>query len=107
MVYAPADNPKIALAMIVENGGFGAQAAAPIARKAIDYFLLGKTPTPSADELKSDSKKDLKTESLKSQVPQVNAGVHQHNHVATAGKVSTVANLSPTALNKKPELKTP
>jgi penicillin-binding protein 2 len=107
MAYAPADNPKIALAMIVENGGFGAQAAAPIARKAIDYFLLGKTPTPSADELKSDSKKDLKTEPFKSQVPQVNAGVHQHNHVATAGKVSTVANLSPTALNKKPELKTP
>ncbi len=44
MAYAPADNPKIALAMIVENGGFGAQAAAPIARKTFDYYLLNKLP---------------------------------------------------------------
>ncbi len=44
MAFAPADNPKIALALIVENGGFGAQAAAPIARKAFDYYLLGKLP---------------------------------------------------------------
>jgi penicillin-binding protein 2 len=44
MAFAPADNPKIALAVIVENGGFGAQAAAPIARKVFDYYLLGKLP---------------------------------------------------------------
>jgi penicillin-binding protein 2 len=44
IAFAPADNPKIALAVIVENGGFGAQAAAPIARKVFDYFLLGKLP---------------------------------------------------------------
>jgi penicillin-binding protein 2 len=44
MAFAPVDNPKIALAVIVENGGFGAQAAAPIARKVFDYFLLGKLP---------------------------------------------------------------
>ncbi|MGH8807616.1 MAG: penicillin-binding protein 2 [Noviherbaspirillum sp.] len=42
--FAPADNPRIALAVIVENGGFGAAAAAPIARKALDYYLLGKRP---------------------------------------------------------------
>ena len=41
---APADNPKIALAVIVENGGFGARAAAPIARQVFDYYLLGKQP---------------------------------------------------------------
>ncbi|RPH45727.1 MAG: penicillin-binding protein 2, partial [Burkholderiales bacterium] len=35
---------KVALALIVENGGFGAQAAAPIARKVFDYVLLGKLP---------------------------------------------------------------
>ena len=46
--FAPADNPRIAIALIVENGGFGAQAAAPIARKAIDYWLLGKKPAPPA-----------------------------------------------------------
>ncbi len=42
MAYAPADKPKIAVAVLVENGGFGAQAAAPIARKVFDYFLLGE-----------------------------------------------------------------
>ncbi|MGL4575947.1 MAG: penicillin-binding protein 2 [Burkholderiaceae bacterium] len=44
MAFAPADNPKIALAVIVENGGFGSAAAAPIARKVFDYMLLGKLP---------------------------------------------------------------
>lgn len=42
--FAPADNPKIAIAVIVENGGFGAAAAAPIVRQALDYYLLGKKP---------------------------------------------------------------
>lgn len=42
--FAPVDKPKIAIAMIVENGGFGAAAAAPIAKLALDYFLLGKRP---------------------------------------------------------------
>jgi len=44
IAFAPADQPKIAIALIVENGGFGAEAAAPIARKALDYYLLGKRP---------------------------------------------------------------
>jgi penicillin-binding protein 2 len=42
--FAPADNPRIAIAAIVENGGFGAEAAAPIVKKALDYYLLGKKP---------------------------------------------------------------
>ncbi len=42
--FAPADNPRIALAVIVENGGFGAVAAAPIAKQAMDFYLLGKRP---------------------------------------------------------------
>ncbi|MBY4896786.1 penicillin-binding protein 2 [Cupriavidus sp. AU9028] len=42
--FAPADQPRIALALIVENAGFGAQHAAPIARKVMDYYLLGKWP---------------------------------------------------------------
>jgi penicillin-binding protein 2 len=45
IAFAPADDPKIALAMIVENGGFGAQAAAPIARRAFDYWLMGQYPS--------------------------------------------------------------
>jgi penicillin-binding protein 2 len=44
IVFAPVENPKIALAVVVENSGFGARAAAPIARIALDYYLLGKLP---------------------------------------------------------------
>ena len=50
IAFAPADNPKIALAVLVENGGFGAQSAAPIARMVIDYYLLGKLPAGAAKE---------------------------------------------------------
>ena len=42
--FAPADKPKIAIALVVENAGFGSTSAAPIARKALDYYLLGKRP---------------------------------------------------------------
>jgi penicillin-binding protein 2 len=42
--FAPAEKPRIAIAMVVENAGFGASYAAPIARKALDYYLLGKRP---------------------------------------------------------------
>ena len=46
--YAPADHPVIAVAVLVENGGFGAAAAAPIARKVFDHYLLGEsTPGPA------------------------------------------------------------
>ncbi|RFC40384.1 MAG: peptidoglycan glycosyltransferase /cell elongation-specific peptidoglycan D,D-transpeptidase [Candidatus Nitrotoga sp. CP45] len=46
MAFAPSDQPKIALAVLVENGGHGSSTAAPIARKVLDYFLLGKMPQP-------------------------------------------------------------
>jgi penicillin-binding protein 2 len=44
IAYAPADNPTIALVVLVENGGHGSSAAAPIARTLLDYWLLGKLP---------------------------------------------------------------
>jgi penicillin-binding protein 2 len=44
IAYAPADKPRIALAVLVENGGFGAAAAAPIARQVLDYYLMGIKP---------------------------------------------------------------
>lgn len=56
IAFAPAgagEQPKIALAVLVENGGFGARAAAPIARAAFDYYLLGKLPQ-GAEPLKSE-----------------------------------------------------
>ena len=44
IAFAPVDNPIIALAVVVENGGFGARAAAPISRTVLDYYLVGKLP---------------------------------------------------------------
>ena len=45
IAYAPAEDPQIALAMVVENAGFGAQNAAPIARRVFDYMLMGQYPS--------------------------------------------------------------
>jgi penicillin-binding protein 2 len=50
IAFAPADQPRIALAVLVENGGFGAQSAAPIARMVLDYYLLGKRKKGPARE---------------------------------------------------------
>jgi len=44
IAFAPLDSPRIAMAVVVENGGFGARAAAPLARTVLDYFMLGKVP---------------------------------------------------------------
>jgi penicillin-binding protein 2 len=51
IAFAPVDAPRIAVAVLVENGGFGASAAAPIARKVMDAYLLG-----SDGKLKAEAK---------------------------------------------------
>lgn len=48
--FAPKDNPKIALAAYVENGGFGAAYAAPIASLMAEKYLKGKTSRPDLEE---------------------------------------------------------
>ena len=48
IAYAPAEKPAIAMAVIVENAGFGARTAAPIARQVLDYYLLGQAPRQPA-----------------------------------------------------------
>jgi penicillin-binding protein 2 len=67
--FAPADKPRIAIAIIVENGGFGAAAAAPIVKKALDYYLLGmkpagkdQTPAEKAEAAEMQSAARLKAE---------------------------------------------
>lgn len=45
IAFAPAEDPKIALAAVVENAGFGAAHAAPIARRVFDYWLLDQYPS--------------------------------------------------------------
>lgn len=52
--FAPVDNPQVAVAVIVENGGHGSSAAAPIARKVMDQVILGKVqratqPAPASE----------------------------------------------------------
>jgi penicillin-binding protein 2 len=55
VAYAPAESPKIALSVLVENGGHGGSTAAPIARLVMDYFLLGKLPEESAAKIVEQS----------------------------------------------------
>jgi penicillin-binding protein 2 len=45
IAFAPVDEPRIALALVVENGGWGAGSAAPIARRVLDYALTGVYPS--------------------------------------------------------------
>lgn len=58
MAYAPADNPKIALAIVVENGGHGGSTAGPIARQILDFFLLGKLPEDAAASAEAATPED-------------------------------------------------
>jgi penicillin-binding protein 2 len=71
MAYAPADAPKIALAVVVENAGFGAAAAAPIARRVFDYWLLGQYPSEEdiAATQKGQSGRPVGTPRSKKDVP--------------------------------------
>ncbi len=58
VAFAPAELPRIALAVLVENGGHGGSAAAPIARQVFDYLLLGKVPNTPAPALKEEAEDD-------------------------------------------------
>ncbi|MCP1575184.1 penicillin-binding protein [Herbaspirillum rubrisubalbicans] len=53
--FAPADAPRIAIAAVVENGGWGAGVAAPLVRKAMDYFMLGKRPNEPIKSVAPDA----------------------------------------------------
>jgi penicillin-binding protein 2 len=58
VAFAPAELPRIALAILVENGGHGGSAAAPIARQVFDYVLLGKIPNAPAPAIKEEAEDD-------------------------------------------------
>ena len=55
IAYAPADDPQIAVAVVVENGGHGGSVAAPIARAIMDAYLLPKEPTQDTPSRESKS----------------------------------------------------
>ncbi|MCA8920135.1 MAG: penicillin-binding protein 2, partial [Planctomycetes bacterium] len=50
VAFAPAGDPRIAVAVIAEHGGGGSKTAAPMARKVMDAYLLDKYDQPVADE---------------------------------------------------------
>ncbi len=60
--FAPIEEPKIAVAVIVENGGSGSSAAAPVARKVMDFYLLGKDANAIVPETESDNVEDSATD---------------------------------------------
>ncbi|MDR9436266.1 MAG: penicillin-binding transpeptidase domain-containing protein, partial [Thiohalophilus sp.] len=47
--FAPVDDPRIVVAVIVENGGSGSSSAAPIARRIMDHYLLNQDPPHEPD----------------------------------------------------------
>jgi penicillin-binding protein 2 len=53
--FAPVEDPQVAVAVIVENGGHGSSAAAPIARKVMDHVILGKQTAQPAVAPKSEN----------------------------------------------------
>jgi penicillin-binding protein 2 len=56
VAYAPFEDPQIAVAVLVEHGGYGGAAAAPIARKVIEKYLdLEASALAKSEEASSDS----------------------------------------------------
>jgi penicillin-binding protein 2 len=64
--YAPFRDPKIAVAVIVENGGFGGQAAAPIAASAIAHYLRSGTAETLSDSTSTAKRNKKKNDELRS-----------------------------------------
>lgn len=94
VAYAPAENPKIALAVLVENGGFGAQSAAPIARQVIDYYLLNQpVAAPAVEDAEAVEGDD-------------EAGAHDHDHEA-AGPAVAHADDAPPPVPAQPAPRAP
>jgi penicillin-binding protein 2 len=63
IAFAPADDPKLAIAILVENGKHGGSTAGPIARQVFDYYLLHKKPAasqkvPKPEDIPDDEEHD-------------------------------------------------
>jgi penicillin-binding protein 2 len=84
--FAPLDEPRIAIALVVENAGFGAGAAAPIARRVIDYVLQGLYPSEAdiAATQVGNSNAPVGTPRLASAVPLPGYVVHGAMAAASA-----------------------
>jgi len=61
--FAPVDNPKIAIAVLVENAGYGGSISAPIARAMIDYYING--PKKPAEETSAEKTTEVAADTTK------------------------------------------
>jgi penicillin-binding protein 2 len=93
--YAPADNPKIAVAVVVEHGGYGGSTAAPIARKIFDAWLLGKMPEPPAPS--AASRPGAPLEGAAAAPPAAGASASPTTQPATTPATTLAPNARPTA----------
>jgi len=94
IAFAPADAPRIAVCVLVENGGFGASAAAPIARRVMDAYLLDGLPE------KADAKSETKTSGNSAAKPETEADAEAPAGdapapAAPAASVDAAAGLTP------------
>jgi penicillin-binding protein 2 len=62
IAFAPAENPKIALAVIIENGGYGATWAAPIASLMIEKYIRGYTTREELEQRMMEGRISYKNE---------------------------------------------
>ncbi len=113
IAFAPANTPRIAIAVIVENGGFGARAAAPIVRALTDFYMLSSqydaapVPTPLMTSLAEDVPVGpTKSGQSVAQAFQALRGPSTPNTISPTPAGSTPANTSPTS-TAAPKKETP
>jgi penicillin-binding protein 2 len=107
IAFAPAEDPKIALAIVVENAGFGSTSAAPIARRAFDYWLLGQYPNLQDLELvrTGQAAAPVGKPRVASAVPwpiMAASGAEAPAITASATSQKTLAAIDPAASSAKP-----
>jgi penicillin-binding protein 2 len=106
IAYAPAENPKIALAVLVENAGFGGAISAPIARELIKYYLIGdKPPVPPGADSTGTAPATQKPDSLRNglQKGRQPAGMPLPAKPAITGAAPKSAALPPAAKPAAPK----
>ncbi|WP_455942220.1 penicillin-binding protein 2 [Neisseria sp.] len=85
--FAPLEKPEIAIAVILENGGWGAYAA-PLAREMTDFYMLHVKPQQFSDGLEADSAKTETTD----------------KHQPITGIFQSAYGLTPTSPASQPEV---
>lgn len=84
IAFAPAEDPQIAVAVLVENGGFGAAASAPIARKIMDAYLLPRLPKATPGAPAGAASGDAATPAAEPELPAQGALPHTHDEHSPA-----------------------